>query len=436
MRLILVELNEVNFDIIRRYISKGEKLPGFKKILKGNFILTKSEIKYDLLEPWIQWASVHTGKTFDEHKIFRLGDSVNSKIPQIFEKIENEGYSVGAISPMNTRNELKNSRYFIPDPWTKTSTDGKYLSNSINNAISQAVNDNSESKLTIKTVINLSIACVILINPTKLLKLFIYALRAFDKPWRKAIFLDKLLFQIHLRLFKSKKPDFSTLFLNGCAHIQHHYFFNSQAISDKHPKNPSWYIASNKDPLLEVIKSYDEMIEELLSIKNSELIIATGLSQKPYDKLKFYYRLRDHENFLNLLGINFLKVIPRMTRDFLILFKGNEEAKKAQKILNSITMNDKIKMFNHIDNRGNELFVTLSYPNEVLHKSFIFVADKKIHIEPHVVFVAIKNGMHDEKGYAYFSDGIFKYSPKDNSHVLNIHSTILNFFKISTKKYI
>ena len=72
MKLILLELNEINFDFVKEYIASGEKLLGFKKLLDGNFIHTISEEKYEHLEPWIQWVSVHTGKKYTDHKIFRL----------------------------------------------------------------------------------------------------------------------------------------------------------------------------------------------------------------------------------------------------------------------------------------------------------------------------------------------------------------------------
>ena len=42
----------------------------------------------------IQWPSVHTGKTFKEHNIFRLGDAVNSTDDEIFEQVERTGWSV------------------------------------------------------------------------------------------------------------------------------------------------------------------------------------------------------------------------------------------------------------------------------------------------------------------------------------------------------
>jgi hypothetical protein len=69
--LVLVELNEVNFDVVQEYIDKGESLPNFETLMRYESRLTTSEKQYDLLEPWIQWPSVHTGKTYSEHQIFR-----------------------------------------------------------------------------------------------------------------------------------------------------------------------------------------------------------------------------------------------------------------------------------------------------------------------------------------------------------------------------
>src|SRR6188508_436380 len=114
-RLILVELNEINFEIARRYAT-ANRLPGTQKLLANASIHTSAEERYEALEPWIQWPSVHSGMTAGEHKIFRLGDIVNSDIPQIFEELERRGLRVGAVSAMNAANRLSNPAYFIPDP--------------------------------------------------------------------------------------------------------------------------------------------------------------------------------------------------------------------------------------------------------------------------------------------------------------------------------
>ena len=431
MNLILVELNEINFDMVKIYLDKGIKLPGFDAIIGDQLLKTRAEEKYEEIEPWIQWPSVHTGLSYDGHKVFRLGDSINSDKKQFFEKVEEAGYLVGAISPMNASNKLQNPAFFIPDPWTKTPSDRSFLSKALKSALSQAVNDNSKSKLTVSTIIKLSIIFLALVKPTRFIPLVLYAIKAYKKPWRKALFLDMFLFEIHKTLYKRKKPNFSIIFLNAGAHIQHHYFYNSQYVAKPELSNPSWYVQESEDPCLEMIKIYDEIIQSFLSLPSTEIIIATGLSQKPYDKLKYYYRLNDHEFFLNDLGIVFSSVIPRMTRDFLITFNTSEEAISAEIKLNKVMVNDTFKLFNDIDNRGKSLFVVLTLSDEITEKTQLNFESRTFILKKHVVFVAIKNGEHQSEGFAYFSNGLMKYAPANGSQVSKIHNTVLNFFRIS-----
>ena len=428
MKLILLELNEINFDAVNYYIHKGERLPGFKKLAENLSIITEAESQYENLEPWVQWPSVHTGKTFAEHGIFRLGDFVKSSDIQFFEKVEKAGFSVGAVSPMNAANNLDNPAYFIPDPWTKTPCDESFFSKRITEVIVQAVNDNSQSKLTFKTIFYLGLSFLALVNPKRYFSMAKYALNSLNKPWRKALFLDMLLYEVHKTLFRKKSPNFSTLFLNAGAHIQHHYFFNSPYVDSPHLKNPSWYIEKGYDPLLEMLKVYDEILLDLSKLPNTETIVATGLSQKPYEKLKFYYRLKDHTEFLNKVGIKFNNVIPRMTRDFLITFDSTEEALKAEQQLSQILVNNELKLFEEIDNRGTDIFVVLTYPSEITHETMISYSGNEVSLSDLVTFVAIKNGEHHSKGYAYFSNGISEFAPPSGSHVSKIHDSVLQFF--------
>ena len=430
MKLILLELNEINFDVVKYYIDKGISLPAMNHVLESGLINTSAESEYDNLEPWIQWVSVHTGKEYNEHNVFRLGDFVNSKEEQFFEKVEKAGFNVGAISPMNAANRLKNPSYFIPDPWTQTKTDKSFLSGIIAESLAQSVNDNSQSRLTVKTILSLILAFFIMVNPKKYFFMLKYAFQALGKPWRKALFLDMFLYEIHKTLFKNKKPNFSTLFLNAGAHIQHHYFFNSPYVNSKVLKNPDWYIDKNEDPILEMLVVYDRLIGDLIKNSETELIIATGLSQKPFTRLKFYYRLKDHKEFLDIIGIKYASVTPRMTRDFLISFKTPKEAAIAKEKLSSITLRTEKKLFEEIDNRGKDIFVVLTYPFEITRDTYININGNEICLYDHVVFVAIKNGEHNSKGFSYFSKGLTKFRPEANSHVLNINKTVLNYFGV------
>jgi hypothetical protein len=430
-QLVLLELNEINFDLVNQYLSKYPgRFSGLEKLVAGAKIHTSSEEVYDELEPWIQWVSVHTGKSYVEHKLFRLGDIVGSQVPQIFEQLEMSGLVIGAISPMNAENRLKKPAYFIPDPWTKTPSDDSWWSRRLGSAVAQAVNDNSQSKITMISALTILIG-LIRFAKFKHYPLYIkLACRSVGASWRRALVLDLFLHDLHTSFLKGKNPQFSTLFLNAGAHIQHHYFHNSPFISsDSGFKNPNWYISHKLDPFEEMLEVYDCILGECLADNGYELIVATGLSQRPYDRIKYYYRLKDHAAFLRRIGINFLEVHPRMTRDFMVTFESMDDATKAQNILSELRVLKKSKpLFGEIENRGDQLFVTLTYPDELVETDVVEFGPIKLEIHQEVTFVAIKNGMHQSKGFAFFTPGVAKLCPKNGSHVKDIYVTVENYF--------
>lgn len=428
-KLVLIELNEINFDYVQRYIDENpKKYQNLNKIINLNSAKTYSEKNYEEIEPWIQWVSVHTGLTFNEHRIFRLGDIVGSKIKQIFELIEDNGYSVGVICALNVENRLKNPAYFIPDPWTKTCAGSSFYQRKIAQSISQLVNDNAQGKIKIVSAITILITAIFNISYKYYYIIFNYIIK--KAKCKKVFLLEILLHNMHLKLLSKRSPNFSTIFFNGGAHIQHHYMFNSKPNKKviKH-NNPRWYISEDEDPLAEMLLVYDKIIGDYLSLENTEIIVATGLSQKPYDRNKIYYRLKNHENFMSILGIEYKNVMPLMSRDFIINFSTEIDLNNAKQILENIRIkNTNIVLFGVIEKRNLSLFITLTYPDEINEETIIENGKNDIKIYYHIILVAIKNGMHVNNGYLFFSDGI-RYPDKEKYfHVKMINNMILNYF--------
>jgi len=426
-KLLLLELNEINFEFIENY-TKKYKLKNLNSLKTWNNFTTDCEKNYDQLEPWIQWVSVHTGKSLKNHKIFRLGDIHKYKGTQIFEKIKEMGFSVGAISPMNADLRMEKPDFFIPDPWTESQTDGSFWSKRIYGVIRQVVNDNAQGKITLKNKIFLLSALIKFAQKRNYIEYFQLALGVKKgKKWNKALFLDLFLFDIHTKLTKKNKTQFSTLFLNSFAHIQHHYFFNSEFYNGS-SANPAEHIKANFDPLHDAAVFIDKRIGDLTkSFKNYDFIIATGLSQTPFKGEKYYYRLIDHSNFLNLLNIKFSNVLPRMTRDFEILFKNNIDRDKALRKLKALVL-EKHRIFNEIEIRDKSLFVTLSYGNNVKNNDIINLENKFITFSEHIVPVAYKNGEHSAKGFTFLSKRIKYKKMTQPVKVWKLNDIIVNYF--------
>ena len=180
--------------------------------------------------------------------------------------------------------------------------------------------------------------------------------------------------------------------------------------------------------------AYDHILKDIFlnKGKNTQIIIATGLSQRPFDELKFYYRLKDHKSFLDRFKFSYKEVFPRMTRDFLVTFDSEESAKNAQNILEEVLVDGETRLFDEIDNRGKDLFVVLTYPKEITSNTIINLDDRIENLKKFTTFVAIKNGEHQSKGFAYFSEDILRFAPNQGDHVAGIFKTVMSYFGVKT----
>src|SRR5205807_1679238 len=114
---------------------------------------------------------------------------------------------------------------------------------------------------------------------------------------------------------------------------------------------------------------------------------------------RYYWRLRKHARFLERIGVSFVRVEPKMSRDFLVVCRNAEQALQAEARLERAIAQDGMPLF-QVDNRGVDLFVTLTYPREI-SAGFEFTIGQESFsgLDQDIVFVALKNGQHNGMGY-------------------------------------
>ena len=93
----------------------------------------------------------------------------------------------------------------------------------------------------------------------------LFFIKGLKKKWFHALFLDLLLHDIHISKLKKNRVQFTNIFFNSLAHIQHHYFFNS-IFSENNRKNPEWYLKKDDDPLKDGLTVFNFILNEGLSI--------------------------------------------------------------------------------------------------------------------------------------------------------------------------
>lgn len=404
--VMMLELNEVNFDYVQRYHKKGE-LDTLGRLVQDHGLtetFVAEDLKEDEVQPWIQWPTLHSGVPYSEHQIYEQGNAAFSDLTQIWERLEQKyGACVGAISPMNARNNTEHSPFFVPDPWTPTPVSGSGTLRRLSCALSQVVNDSAAGRISKKSAVALLEAFVRYVPATQWVRFVNMARRAKKHKTYKAMFLDQLLAEIYFTLVRAHRPNFSTLFLNGVAHLQHHFIRNAE-VGDVQDKNPDWYVDSNFDPVLEGYRAYDAIVARLLRLfPTAHLLITTGISGVPHKEWgNFCYRLKSPASLLDQLGIAYKEIRPHMSTTFVVVCERDDQVETAIDLLGSATdqEGDALLVANASD-RGNELILTNGCCKEM--KPGTVARFKNGHtidrFEEFVSFTAITNGTHSETGY-------------------------------------
>ncbi|RKE43629.1 hypothetical protein [Sphingomonas sp. PP-CC-1A-547] len=400
MRVMSVELNELNFHYIKSYIAQG-KLPTFTKLLAArDLVETDAGEVYPELEPWIQWPTIYTGKTYAEHQLFRLGDIAYKDQPQIWDYLETRGVSVGAISPMNASNRCERPAFFLPDPWTHTKIVAEPRAKKLFELLGKMVNDNASVNPSIlefaKQILPLALPYLSSRSIAGYFKILPMALKY---KWAKAAFLDRLLADLFVALWQKHKPGFASLFLNAGAHIQHHHTYDS-AVYGGDKANPAWYskaAETDADPLLFIYEVYDGLISELMALKDAHVFISTGLSQVPNERDHYQYRIADFNGFFAKVGLIGATIRPRMSRDFLLEFPNTAAARAALPVLNKVRVGGQ-PLFS-IEERDETLFCQVAYFGKPEGLEQVSIDGIEGNMKDEFVMVSIENAIHQSTGY-------------------------------------
>ena len=384
--LLVLEINECDFDFFYKG-SKKYNYPLIKEFFKNkkiNYTFTKDKSEGLNLDPWVQWVSVHTGQKSKKHGVLRLGQKLNSKIPQIWDILPQKKKILWGLFNSILKSK-KNINIFFPDPWSYTqNSHPKHFDNYLKLPRYYAKNYPNIKILNIlKNIIIFFLKIIFSKNIFYILKNIHIFLKIFFKYNIKSFnlyfFLDLLSLEIINNQLNKKKTDLAIIGLNSFAHYQHNYWDQN-----KFEAVYFWYL--------------NQMIKKFISIssKFNSVIIYNGFSQKKI-KPQFALRPKKFDDFIKILQIKFYKIEPNMTTGMTIYFKSNKEKKKAIKNISEITYNN----YN--------LFYFINYKNE-----------KKIFFKFNIIFATddIKKILNKNTKIKVFKKNIRKIP--ENKNLLNI----------------
>ena len=161
--------------------------------------------------------------------------------------------------------------------------------------------------------------------------------------WRRAIVLDRLLWDVFRHYFRKDRPDFATFFLNSTAHFQHLHWRNM----DPEPfsvKPSSAEQAEFQDAVLYGYQQMDRVVGRALALAGDThtIVFSSALGQQPYLKAeehggKVFYRPKKFRDFTTWAGLTMSHEIqPVMSEEFHLIFGSEDDA--AERQLRTVTI--------------------------------------------------------------------------------------------------
>ena len=422
-KIVQLEFNELCPSLMDRFIAQGH-LPNFAAFRnQSRVFVTDAQEETVNLEPWIQWITVHTGLTYDEHGVFDLGDGHKLGAPRVWDLIGRQGKKVWICGSMNASFQKPIDGFILPDPWSTgiepypTGTFESFF-----HFVRANVQEHTRTKMVVSkadqlrflkfmTLHGMSAATV-----TTIIRQLLVDERGGANRWKRAVILDCLQWDVFSWHWKRHQPAFSTFFLNSTAHFQHMYWRNMDPeIFEIKPSDSEQQ--EYGDAVLYGYQQMDAIVGKCLSLIDSDttVIFASALSQQPCLKYegkggKVLYRPEKPSELFRFAGITTEpEYAPVMSEQFRLYFKTEAEATDGADKLLRLRLGDRRLMF--VKSQGNEVFAGCTIGDKVESSAVVTNGDGVARPFYDLFYDCrvVKSGMHHP-------DGIFWVSTPDRKH--------------------
>ena len=351
--VILIELNELVPELMGRFMSEGQ-LPNFKRFHDESLVYTTdADESGDNLNPWVQWVTLHSGLSFEQHGVFRLSDGHKLQAPCVWDSLSDAGYKSWICGSMNARFDRPLNGFFLPDPWSAgldpfPQGEFEVFCEFVAKNVQKHTDKNAGlSKKDAFQFLKFMLRHGLKMETMTWAASQILGERRRDIGWRRAAILDKIQFDLFRWYYRKHNPDFATFFSNSTAHFQHQFWRNMEPEHfDMKPKAKEQ--VERKNAILYGYQRMDDLMGRFMNLAKPEttLILATALSQQPFLKNedtggKRYYHIHNAQKFAEKLGVSGkFEYEPVMTVQFYLRFEQEADAIVAEENVKAWKLGD------------------------------------------------------------------------------------------------
>jgi hypothetical protein len=412
-RIILLEFNELCPSLIHRFIGLGQ-LPTFQRLHSQSLVYTtRAQERSPFLDPWIQWATVHTGLNYEDHQISKLNEGHLCGARRIWDLVSEEGGTVWICGSMSTAYRHGFNGALIPDPWT-TKVEPMPIHfrpyfEFVRKSVLDSTNERApRSQRDLADFVRFMVTHGLSARTVAAVVKQILAEVRGHHRWKRATILDLLQFDVFCHYWKRQRPAFSTLFLNSTAHFQHlHWREMEPELFQVQPTAAE--AAAFRSAILFGYEKMDDLLARVLEMadKQTTVVLATALSQQPclgyeHQGGKAFYRPLDFEGLLAFAGVSgYTGVAPVMAHQFHIELESEDAARDGQERLTALRVDGHPAM--SVERKGRQIFAwcpitTDLGPTAVLQSE---AGGRHLSRDFHSIFYKVeglKSGMHHPDG--------------------------------------
>lgn len=445
-KVIVAEFNELCSWLIDRWMGEG-LLPNFKRMHGQSAVFeTFADVTDPAnLEPWIQWYSLHTGLSFDQHGVFHLTEGAAATHDDLWRIANAAGRKVINFAAMNARPFDFPGSVYVADPWCEDGNASPPVLNAYNQFIGSNVREysNPHARLTLGDYARfLGFMATHGLRPGTVGALASQLIieRAKDRrlSWKRAMLLDRIQMDVFRHFYRKTNPAFATFFVNSTAHLQHSYWrhFQPEAFAvQPEAESSELYGEAVKTGYVAMDRLLGEFIE-LADARGAMLVFATALSQQPYLAAeeaggKHFYRLRDVHAFFRRCALSHSDIDPTMTHQYFVRFGSAADRKNTHNALAMFKLADGRALFDFNERTTDGLYFSCNIYAEIDGATAVIAPDGPPLKFGDIVYKidATKSGRHHPAGALWFRTG----TPANHEtpvSILDIFPTMLDLLGV------
>jgi predicted AlkP superfamily phosphohydrolase/phosphomutase len=331
-KVLLLEINEVTWDLIDKFIAAG-KLPNFARLKnEGAWGTPLSVDRPPQLDPWITWTTLYTGQPQAEHNVFFLQQPPETiKAKRIWERCTEHGLKVGVYGSLCSWPPRPVNGFYVPDTFAPDSqTYPAELSpiQILNLTYTRSVRlPSDQDSLAFKARLAARLVKLGLgPGPLTAIARQLAAERVNPKVRWKRVALQPLVnFAFFSRLYRRHRPDFATFHTNHVAHYQHTYWKAMDPEKFRPLETTTDEIATYGPAIEYGYTTADALIGRLIELldRDTVLVVASSMGQKPFQSAlkggKQIAQWRSLDALLTILGVrSTARAISTMSDEFVI----------------------------------------------------------------------------------------------------------------------